>query len=102
MAYTAELYPAELRSTSQSIIIGIGKMAIVFIPQYNFLMKEYMGIHILTGCGIMFLVLLPTLYYLPETFGVEVDMEKREEGRNEGNKKDIPNLESWNGSAAIR
>jgi hypothetical protein len=97
MTYTAELYAAELRSTSQGIIQMIAKIMVVLIPQYNWVMIEYCGISVLTGCGIMFAIAMPILWMLPETFEKEVDVPGSSDMESEpgDKKKSIQNLEAW-------
>ncbi len=75
----------------------IAKIMVVLIPQYNWVMSEYCGISVLTGCGIMFAISMPTLWMLPETFEKEVDVTGLSGMKSEpgDKKKSIQNLEAW-------
>ena len=60
-------------------------------------MSEYCGISVLTGCGIMFAIAMPTLWMLPETFEKEVDVPGSGGVESEGGDKrqSVENLEAW-------
>ena len=75
--YFSELYEAEFRSSAQSMVWGISKVAVIFIPQYVYLVKDQLGLNVLTGTISVNLIAVIILTKMPETIGTNIDLKKK-------------------------
>ena len=72
--YYCELYEAKHRSTALILIWGISNLFVVFIPQYVYLVKDCLGLHVMTGTLAFNMAGYLILGWMPETFGTKVEL----------------------------
>ena len=67
-----ELFESRIRGSAYSISSCIAKLLVLFTPQYIALFK-FFNLHVLTGCSLPFILVLPIQFVLPETLGKDAD-----------------------------
>ena len=91
LTYIKELYKAEIRNTMFSVLCVIGKLLVLALPQ---IMDIYtrIGLHVLAGTSVWFVIGIPLQMVLPETFGSCIDYveESQESEIRSDTKKESP------------
>ena len=73
MTFITELFDSRIRSFTFSVQGIIGKIFILFAPQYVQYFK-YIHLHVIVGCCMPFLLTIPILFGLPETRFNDADL----------------------------